>query len=88
MSRSVSNLSTGILSVIDASEILGVSPPTVRRLFDDDKLPGGYRLPNSRERRIPAPGVMSYMIGNGMKPPLKLLDYVSAYRSHFGSASA
>jgi hypothetical protein len=83
MSRSSSNTENGILSVIGAAEIAGVSTPTIRRWFDKGNFPGSFRLPGSDERRIPAPGLLTFMVRTGMQIPPALRTLAAANEKAF-----
>lgn len=83
MPRSLSLIAAGILTVNDVSKLTGISQPTIRRLFDSSSFDfpecKGYRVPASKERRIPAPSLMRYLRENKMPIPRKLEEFVKAY---------
>lgn len=54
-----------------AAKICSVAPRTISKWFDTGKL-GGYRLPDSRDRRIPENVLLKFMQDNGI--PTDKLD--------------
>ncbi len=49
-----------VLTTGDVAEICNVASRTVGKWFDK-KLLGGYRIPGSRDRRIPIPELVAFM---------------------------
>ena len=66
MARSFKVLTTG-----QVAEICEVAPRTVTKWFDDGKLEG-YRIPGSRDRRIPLDKLKAFMKCSDI--PISLLD--------------
>lgn len=60
-----------ILTTGEVARICHVAPRTVSKWFDTGKLPG-YRIPGSRDRRIPRPQLEAFMRTHGL--PLAGLD--------------
>jgi excisionase family DNA binding protein len=60
-----------VLTTGDVAKICHVAPRTVSKWFDSGKL-RGYRIPGSRDRRIPLPQLVAFMRAHGM--PLDGLD--------------
>lgn len=60
-----------ILTTGEVAKICHVAPRTVTKWFDSGKL-RGYRIPGSRDRRIPLPQLLQFMRTHGM--PLKAVD--------------
>ena len=60
-----------VLTTGDVARICNVAPRTVSKWFDTGKL-RGYRIPGSRDRRIPADQLIKFMRAHGM--PLNGLD--------------
>jgi excisionase family DNA binding protein len=60
-----------VLTTGEVARICHVAPRTVSKWFDSGKL-HGYRIPGSRDRRIPVDQLRSFMRQHGM--PLKELD--------------
>lgn len=54
-----------ILTTGQVSKICNVAPRTVCRWFDSGKL-RGYRIPGSKDRRIPLSGLMRFMKAHNM----------------------
>jgi hypothetical protein len=59
------------LTTFGCAELCGVSQQTVIRCFDDGLLKG-FRVPGSRDRRIPRASLRVFMISNGI--PTDALD--------------
>lgn len=70
------------------SRILHLSPPTIRKLCDNGSIAGVFRIPGTRERRIPAPQVSLYLLANNIPVPLELQPYVAAYNTRYGATKA
>jgi excisionase family DNA binding protein len=62
MARSQSN---EVLTTGDVARICHVAPRTVSKWFDTGKL-RGYRIPGSRDRRIPRSQLLAFMRAHGM----------------------
>jgi len=60
-----------VLTTGDVARICHVAPRTVSKWFDTGKL-RGYRIPGSRDRRIPVQQLLAFMRANGI--PLDGLD--------------
>lgn len=60
-----------VLTTGEVARICHVAPRTVSKWFDSGELKG-YRIPGSRDRRIPAEGLAAFMRAHGM--PLDGLD--------------
>ncbi|MFP4105843.1 MAG: helix-turn-helix domain-containing protein [Phycisphaerae bacterium] len=60
-----------VLTTGEVARICHVAPRTVSKWFDTGKL-RGYRIPGSRDRRIPLPQLIAFMRAHGM--PLDGLD--------------
>ena len=60
-----------VLTTGDVARICRVAPRTVSKWFDTGKL-RGYRIPGSRDRRIPMPQLVAFMRAHGI--PLDGLD--------------
>jgi excisionase family DNA binding protein len=60
-----------VLTTGEVAEICHVAPRTVSKWFDSGKLKG-YRIPGSRDRRIPREHLIAFMTAHGM--PLEGLD--------------
>jgi len=60
-----------VLTTGQVAEICHVAPRTVSKWFDAGHL-GGYRIPGSRDRRIPAEQLLAFMQAHGM--PADALD--------------
>lgn len=60
-----------ILTTGDVARLCNVAPRTVSKWFDSGEL-RGYRIPGSKDRRIPIEHLIRFMRENGM--PLKGLD--------------
>ena len=60
-----------VLTTGEVAEICHVAPRTVSKWFDSGKLKG-YRIPGSRDRRIPREQLIAFMTAHGM--PLEGLD--------------
>ena len=60
-----------VLTTGQVAEICHVAPRTVSKWFDAGQL-GGYRIPGSRDRRIPAEQLLAFMQAHGM--PADALD--------------
>ena len=54
-----------ILTTGQVSKICNVAPRTVCRWFDSGKL-RGYRIPGSKDRRIPLSGLVRFMKAHNM----------------------
>jgi len=61
----------GVLTTGDVAKFCNVAPRTVSKWFDSGKL-RGYRIPGSRDRRIPISHLVKFMQTHGM--PLNGLD--------------
>lgn len=57
--------STDVLTTGQVARICNVAPRTVSKWFDSGTLPG-YRIPGSRDRRIPFGDLLRFMKANGM----------------------
>jgi excisionase family DNA binding protein len=66
MAKGKSVLSTG-----EVARICHISPRTVQKWFDT-KLINGYRIPGSRDRRIPREELIRFMQQNNIPMPLTL----------------
>ncbi|MHC4552823.1 MAG: helix-turn-helix domain-containing protein [Planctomycetota bacterium] len=53
-------LKKDVLTTGQVAEICNVAPRTVTKWFDDGRL-GGYRIPGSRDRRIPVSELIAFM---------------------------
>lgn len=53
-------LKKDVLTTGQVAEICNVAPRTVTKWFDDGRL-GGYRIPGSRDRRIPVSELITFM---------------------------
>lgn len=60
-----------ILTTGQVARICHVAPRTVSKWFDTGRL-NGYRIPGSRDRRIPRPQLLAFMRANGI--PLDCLE--------------
>jgi excisionase family DNA binding protein len=60
-----------VLTTGEVARICHVAPRTVSKWFDSGKL-RGYRIPGSRDRRIPVPQLIAFMRAHGI--PLDGLD--------------
>ncbi|HNQ23223.1 MAG TPA: helix-turn-helix domain-containing protein [Phycisphaerae bacterium] len=60
-----------VLTTGQVAKICNVAPRTVSKWFDSGQLPG-YRIPGSRDRRIPLDQLVRFMRANGI--PLNGLD--------------
>ncbi len=60
-----------VLTTGEVAKICHVAPRTVSKWFDSGKL-RGYRIPGSRDRRIPVQQLVAFMRAHGM--PLDILD--------------
>jgi excisionase family DNA binding protein len=60
-----------VLTTGDVARVCHVAPRTVSKWFDTGKL-RGYRIPGSRDRRIPTEHVLAFMRANGI--PLDDMD--------------
>ena len=60
-----------VLTTGDVARLCHVAPRTVSKWFDTGKL-RGYRIPGSRDRRIPAAHLLAFMRAHGI--PLEELD--------------
>ncbi len=60
-----------VLTTGQVAEICHVAPRTVSKWFDAGRL-GGYRIPGSRDRRIPVEQLLAFMQAHGM--PADALD--------------
>ena len=60
-----------VLTTGEVAKICNVAPRTVSKWFDSGAL-GGYRIPGSRDRRIPAPELVKFMRAHGI--PLEGLN--------------
>ena len=74
--------SLGILSAYQAAKLIGVSAPTVRKWIDAGKIPGSFTLPESRDRRIPAPSLRLFLIQRGVAIPTKLTKMCEEYEQN------
>jgi len=61
----------GVLTTGDVARICNVAPRTVSKWFDTGRL-RGYRIPGSRDRRIPVEQLVKFMRAHGI--PLNGLD--------------
>ncbi len=68
MAKGKSVLSTG-----EVARICQVSPRTVQKWFDK-KLINGYRIPGSRDRRIPREELIRFMQSNNIPMPAALTN--------------
>ncbi len=68
MAKGKSVLSTG-----EVARICHVSPRTVQKWFDC-KLISGYRIPGSRDRRIPREELIRFMQNNNIPMPMTLIN--------------
>ena len=66
-------------STYDVARILGISPPTARKLILSGQFPNYHQVPNSKELRVPAPDVLDYCTTNGVPIPKSLLESVNLY---------
>lgn len=63
-----------ILTTGQVARMCHVAPRTVTKWFDTGKL-RGYRIPGSRDRRIPRPQLMAFMRAHGI--PIDVLEQTS-----------
>lgn len=82
------SLEDGLMTVPLLSRILHLSPPTIRKLCDNGSIANVFRIPGTRERRIPAPSVTAYLLANNIPVPLELQSYVVAYNTRYGTHQA
>lgn len=71
--------SDGILTVNDVADLISVSLTTVRRWFDEGEFQNGFRIHDTKERRIPAPSLYLFLTRKKMPIPRRLSDLVAAY---------
>lgn len=62
-----------VLTTGQVAKICGVVARTATHWIDTGRLPG-YRIPGSRDRRIPAGELLRFLRDNGMPVPPELLD--------------
>jgi len=74
----------GVLTIPLAAEILKISNPTLRKWFDRGCFKDSFRVPATRERRIPAPSIVSFLREKGMPVPNELDKYVAAFQERYG----
>src|SRR5512146_2020589 len=60
-----------VLTTGEVARICHVAPRTVTKWFDTGKL-RGYRIPGSRDRRIPRPQLLAFMRAHGI--PIDVLE--------------
>lgn len=60
-----------VLTTGDVARLCGVAPRTVSKWFDTGKL-RGFKIPGSRDRRIPRESLVRFMRAHGI--PLRGLD--------------
>ena len=60
-----------VLTTGEVAHICNVAPRTVSKWFDSGKL-RGYRIPGSRDRRIPRPQLLAFMRAHGI--PIDVLE--------------
>ncbi len=65
------NLRKEVFTTGEVAKICHVAPRTVSKWFDTGQL-RGYRIPGSRDRRIPAPQLIAFMRAHGL--PLDGID--------------
>lgn len=78
-------LEDGLLTIPVLSKLISMSLPTVRNLADSHAFPGTFRIPGTKERRIPAPSVVRYLRATGIPVPTELLTFSSAYEAKYGT---
>ncbi len=61
-----SPLATLILTTSQVAAICRVAPRTVQKWIDADLMPGSYRIPHSKDRRVPADALRDFMVNNHM----------------------
>jgi len=66
MAKNLKVLTTG-----QVAKVCNVAPRTVTKWFDDGRI-GGYRIPGSRDRRIPLAELKKFMAANDI--PISLLE--------------
>ena len=62
-----------VLSTGEVARICHVSPRTVQKWFDT-KLINGYRIPGSRDRRIPREELIRFMQANNIPIPAAFIN--------------
>ncbi len=78
-----SNYEQGILSTANAADLCNVSPITVRKWLDANKIPTAFRMPDSKEWKIPAPGLERFMYASKIPVPHKLTAASSRYLKRY-----
>ena len=73
-------------STYDIARILGISPPTARKLILSGQFPNFHQVPNSKELRVPAPDVMDYCNDNGIPVSKSLTESVAMYKAAYPEA--
>lgn len=73
------NIESGILSTYNCASFCNVAPITFRTWCDEGKVTGAYKPPGSKEYKVPAPDLLTFMRVSNMPVPKKLLDAVTNY---------
>lgn len=58
-----------VLTTGQIARACGVAARTVTKWFDAGRFPGGFRIPGSRDRRVPREGVLAFLAAHGMPVP-------------------
>lgn len=62
-----------IITLGKAAELCELSQSILRRLFDDGHIQG-FRVPNSKHRRLYRDSLAEYLTANGMRVPTGLIE--------------
>lgn len=69
-----------VMTTGQVAKICNVAPKTVTKWFDNGQLKG-YRIPGSRDRRIPLPELLDFMDEYGIPKTSPLLnEYLKEFR--------
>jgi len=76
-----------ILTTTEVAKLLTLSPNTIRKLFDAGEI-GGFRIPNSKHRRIRMIDVFRFIRGNDYPVPERLKNDYGAYSARLNSSNS
>lgn len=74
--------SSGILSPSEAAELLDLSPSYIRKCCDEGTIPNTYRIGASKDRRIPAKSIKSFLVQTNMPVPAEVDRLVTVQESY------
>lgn len=72
---------TGVLTINNAIKITGLTRSTIMSLLNGSFVDGAFQIPNTKEWRMPAPGLVNALLRNSMPVKNELVELQEVYNA-------